>query len=66
MNRAQTLAVAVLATLLPFAQTAFARDKDHSDRGHSEYKRSYDHDQHRRHNDRHYRGHRGHYHGHHY
>ena len=66
MNRTQTLAVAVLAILLPFAQTAFARDEDHSDRGRSEYESSYDHDQHHGHHDRHYRSHRGHYHGHHY
>lgn len=55
MNRTQTLAVAVLATLLPFAQTAFASDREHGDRGHgrSEHARGYDygHDQHR------YRGH---------
>lgn len=46
MNRTQTLAIAVLATLLPFAQPAFASDWEHGDRGHD-----YGHDQHR------YRGH---------
>ena len=55
MNRTQTLAITILATLLPFAQTAFASDREHADRGHgrSEHARGYDygHDQHR------YRGH---------
>ncbi len=50
MNRTQTLAVAVLATLLPFAQAAFASDWEHEDRDHgrSEHARghNYDHDQH--------------------
>lgn len=58
MNRTQTLAVAVLATLLPFAQTAFASDREHADRGHgrSEHARGHGHDQHRyrRHHDSHH------------
>ena len=60
MNRTQTLAVVVFATLLPIAQTAFASDREHGDRGHghTEHTRSHDygHGQHsyRRHHDSHH------------
>lgn len=62
MNRTQTLAVVVLAALLPFTQTAFASDRDRSDHGRSKHSRDYGHDRHRDH----YERHNGHYHGHHY
>lgn len=61
MNRTQTLAVAVLATLLPFASAAFASEREHDDRGHGrpEHARGHDYG-----HDRH--GYRGHHNRHHY
>ncbi len=56
MNRTQTLAVVLMAALLPLTSAAFASDRGHDDR------RDRRHSEHRGHNDGH---HYGHHYGHH-